>query len=677
MDGYSIWSESVEVEAEMEKELTAKLQEIRGTVNINSRPSGALILLDGKKTGTTPKTVSDLTAGMHLVKVSMGGYEDWSEDINVTAGKEYTLTAALQEITGSVIVKSEPSNAKILINNKEIGSTPETIKNLKSGMHNVEVRMDGFESRNDNVEVSAGKESKLTVTLQQLTCAVNIISEPPDAMILIDNNENGTTPQTIKDLSSGMHEIVIRKDGYQDWNESITIGTDKKNTVTALLQRITGTINIQSDPSNAMILIDGNKAGTTPATIKDLSPGTHKVDISMDGHAEWKENIEIIYGKEIDLTATLQMEVGSIDIKSKPSDAMVLLDGKEVGTTPATLSSIPVGPHEIEIKIDGYKNWKRSIIIKKEKVNSLNTTLQLNIGSISIESYPEKAKVILDGKEVGKSPKHLTDIIVGTHEVVVSMDGYVTWKKTIKVKTAKETSLTVDLEKKSDTVETQTDSTMKSPEIPEATSHEVSESELKPEKVEEKTITPPEKREPPSTKKEAKRHPGQLVKLRSIYDKISDSQIDSLPFITVREEHNSIFLCHSSIIHCYEEKPVGNGDVIIDHTTELMWYQSGSLEYFNLRKAMKWLKKANKESYAGFNNWRLPTLEEASSLLEFESKDGNFIDPVFDNKQWGTWTGNKSDRGHAWIVTFVNGTMSQVTAGTPATFVRPVRSLNT
>ncbi|MHC4139226.1 MAG: PEGA domain-containing protein, partial [Planctomycetota bacterium] len=449
-----------------------------------------------------------------------------------------------------------------------------------------------------------------------------------------------------------------------------------KNTVTASLQRITGAISINSDPSHAIILIDGKKAGTTPAKIKDLSPDKHMVDISMEGYAAWKESVNIVPGEEIDLTAVLQMEEGSIDVKSKPSDAMVLLDSKEVGTTPVSLISIPVGPHEIEIKIDGYENWKRSIIIKKGKLTNLNATLQLNIGSISIESYPEKAKIILDGKEVGKAPKRLTDIIVGTHEVEVLLGGYVTWKRTIKVKTAKETSLTADLEKESDAIEIKTDGITKTPESSEPTTHEIRESEFKPEKVEEKTITPPEKRGPPSTRKEAKRLPDKLVKLRSIYDKISDSQIDSLPFITVREKHNSIFLCHSSIIHCYEEKPIGNGDVIIDHTTELMWYQSGSLEYFNLRKVMKWLKKENKDCYAGFNDWRLPTLEEASSLLEFETENGAFIKPVFDNKQWGTWTGDKSDRGHAWIVTFVNGTISLVQAGTPATFVRPVRSLN-
>ncbi len=103
---------------------------------------------------------------------------------------------------------------------------------------------------------------------------------------------------------------------------------------------------------------------------------------------------------------------------------------------------------------------------------------------------------------------------------------------------------------------------------------------------------------------------------------------------------------------------------------------SGSSEYFSFKKANKWLKTINKKNYASFNDWRFPTLEEASSLLEFGTKSGKFIHTIFDDEQWGTWTGDKSDKGLVWIVTYVNGTISHVQAGNPATFVRPVRSLN-
>ena len=225
-------------------------------------------------------------------------------------------------------------------------------------------------------------------------------------------------------------------------------------------------------------------------------------------------------------------------------------------------------------------------------------------------------------------------------------------------------------------VEIETDKTTKAPEIQKPTIDKASELQIKQEKVKEKPIIPPQKSMPSSDKAKTKYSPDKLIKLRSVYDRIEESQIGSIPYITINEKNNNIYFCHSSINHSYELKPIGDGDVVIDHTTELMWHQAGSSEYFSFKKANKWLKMINKKKYAGFDDWRLPTLEEASSLLEFGAESSKFIQTIFDDKQWGTWTGDRSDKGLAWIVTYVNGTISEVQAGTPATFIRPVRSLN-
>ena len=675
LDKHQTWSESVDVLPGKDVSLKPVLQVTPGSISIKSTPSDAKVLINGSDAGTTPKTINDIDSGTHIVELMAEGYAVWSESVEVKADNESCLTAVLQELSGSINIKSEPSNALILIDAKKSGTTPAVIENLRPGAHTVNISMDGHNVWSESVEIEGEKEKEITAILQEARGTVTIKSIPDAALILIDGEEAGTTPRTISDIKIGMHQVEVSIDGYEGWSENIEV-IDKENTITATLQEKSGSIDIKSEPSNATVLVDGKEIGSTPETIKDLKPGMHQVEVRMDGCEDWSESVEVIVEKVSEIAALLQKAAGSISAKSTPDGALILIDGEEAGTTPATLSSIPIGSHEIEVKLSGHEDWKKSIIVKKDKEISLTAALQLNIGSINIESFPEDAKISMDGKEAGSTPKRLTDIVTGTHEVEVLLDGYVTWKKTIKVKAEKEISLTANLEKISGVIEIETDEPAKTTEIEKTIIPDTPELERKPEKAEKEIITASQEPKSTTDNKKIQHPPGELIKLRSDYDKITDSQIESLAFITINEKNNNITFCYSSIKHHYEEKPVGDGDVVIDHATGLMWFQSGSSEYFNLKKANKWLKKTNKSSYAGFDDWRFPTLDEALSLLEDESKDNSHIDPVFDNKQWGTWTGDKSGTGDSWIVTYVNGTISHVQAGTPATFIRPVRSLD-
>jgi len=61
----------------------------------------------------------------------------------------------------------------------------------------------------------------------------------------------------------------------------------------------------------------------------------------------------------------------------------------------------------------------------------------------------------------------------------------------------------------------------------------------------------------------------------------------------------------------YEAKTINGENVVIDNATGLMWHQSGSEKYMSYTKAKKWIDELNRRSYAGYRDWRLPTLEEA------------------------------------------------------------------
>ena len=47
-----------------------------------------------------------------------------------------------------------------------------------------------------------------------------------------------------------------------------------------------------------MIFINGKEAGPAPKAITKLLPGTHKVEVKMNGYKNWCENVEVNADKE-------------------------------------------------------------------------------------------------------------------------------------------------------------------------------------------------------------------------------------------------------------------------------------------------------------------------------------------------------------------------------------------
>jgi hypothetical protein len=72
-----------------------------GSLTVDSRPSGAAVSIDGKPSGVTPLTVSDLPPGDYRIQLSMPGYRTFAATVRVVAGERaraaYSLTAQEQE----------------------------------------------------------------------------------------------------------------------------------------------------------------------------------------------------------------------------------------------------------------------------------------------------------------------------------------------------------------------------------------------------------------------------------------------------------------------------------------------------------------------------------------------------------------------------------------------------
>jgi hypothetical protein len=75
----------------------------RGTIQVNSSPSGAQIWLDGVNSGqVTNSVLSDVPAGTHTLKLIKESYQDYQQSVNVEKGMTIQVNAVLSGYTITV-----------------------------------------------------------------------------------------------------------------------------------------------------------------------------------------------------------------------------------------------------------------------------------------------------------------------------------------------------------------------------------------------------------------------------------------------------------------------------------------------------------------------------------------------------------------------------------------------
>lgn len=131
----------------------------------------------------------------------------------------------------------------------------------------------------------------------------------------------------------------------------------------------------------------------------------------------------------------------------------------------------------------------------------------------------------------------------------------------------------------------------------------------------------------------------------------------------------------AGIPHKYETQ--NDGMVVYDQACGLTWQQTGSVKEMNYQDANIYVSMLNKDRFAGYNGWHLPTLEEAISLVDPANKGGNsYTNPLFDPHQTRIWTSDCRREGTAWVVWFDAGFCDYAyTDGNVKHYVRAVRAM--
>ena len=89
---------------------------------------------------------------------------------------------------------------------------------------------------------------------------------------------------------------------------------------------------------------------------------------------------------------------------------------------------------------------------------------------------------------------------------------------------------------------------------------------------------------------------------------------------------------------------VDNGDgTLTDKITGLMWQKAGSPSEMTFDAAGKYVQELNLSRFGGYEDWRLPTLEELCSLLKgTPNQSGRFMDNLFDPAPYICWSADEN-----------------------------------
>lgn len=130
---------------------------------------------------------------------------------------------------------------------------------------------------------------------------------------------------------------------------------------------------------------------------------------------------------------------------------------------------------------------------------------------------------------------------------------------------------------------------------------------------------------------------------------------------------------------------------VTDLKKKLMWkqidiYQEKKI-WINWDEAQTYLENFNKEAFASYSNWRLPTRKELESLYE-EDKDVSWkyywtenvihIDPIFGYSSCCFWSSEVHKDKYAWGFNYIRGKAYPSMRGGPSlslSTIRPVRAV--
>jgi outer membrane receptor protein involved in Fe transport len=289
-------------------------------------------------------------------------------------------------------------------------------------------------------ETNATARTTIEAALKQLAQSVVVVrveTSPPGATLYIDRRDlgpRGSAPRSFG-LPAGSYRIIAELVGHEPAEAEVKDAkVGEERTVSLKLAPILGTLAVTGQ-AMASLRIGSKEASprcTLPCEIS-LPPGSYSAFATAPGYRPSELKVTIAPSKRTSVNAVLEPLTGTLVVSTDEPRALIEVDGKPSGFTPAILT-LPAGRHRIDLSLSGFRKVSREVDVNASSEARLDVALTISeevvaasrVGE-SVEDAPASVTVIPRMELVALAYPTIAEAVRGAPGVYVWDDrSYVT-----------------------------------------------------------------------------------------------------------------------------------------------------------------------------------------------------------------------------------------------------------
>lgn len=207
-----------------------------------------------------------------------------------------------------------------------------------------------------------------------------VTSTPVGAAVWLDGKATEqVTPVMLRGLNVGPHQVEVRTTCARASAEvAVTTGVIARSELSPV--EGTGALQVNGTPAGAMLWVDGAESGAIPALAQALRCGEHQVAVRAPGFLETSQTTSVPAFETTVVQIDLRKEeFGTLVVDVTPLEAVVWVDGVDIGAGPRTVERVATGAHRVEGVLDGYDTASRDVTVEANQIARANLSLDRTV----------------------------------------------------------------------------------------------------------------------------------------------------------------------------------------------------------------------------------------------------------------------------------------------------------